>query len=460
VDYSFATQTPKGADKSTPSKEKKLSMPGNQIFSLLKFSSLTTRNLRNARFRTTIVVIAVAVVVGLLFSTFVLEIGVARSTEIGSTRLGADILLLPAPLTRVILIIQWRDPVFITPTNASAQLAYLRPRYINDNGTLEGRIANISGVAEVSPQVYVGSLNVSGSKEPVALVGFDPNTDFTILPWLKAGGTGQTRLQPDGAIAGAATGLSTGQVINWEGLQLKVGAVLEPTSSSMDQTVFFPIQTAYGLAGKTNARAGSSVSSTQGSNGSPIVGFKRGEISALLVKLQPNAPEEQVGHQISNVLSDYVVIYGAIATKKLSIETTGISTYEFFISGLMGFSVLILIASLMSMIVNERKREFGLLRSFGATKLLVSRLVLSEAGIISILGSLLGLTVGGLVLVTSELYLSQAFGISFVQPTIFELVEFAIVSLVLGVAIGSGAATYPAYVASRMDPYQAITRGE
>jgi putative ABC transport system permease protein len=190
------------------------------------------------------------------------------------------------------------------------------------------------------------------------------------------------------------------------------------------------------------------------------VRFKPGQISALLVKLQPNTSEQQVGHQISDSISDYVVIYGAIATKKLSIETTGIATYEFFISGLMGFSVLTLIASLMSMTVNERKREFGLLRSLGATKLLVSRLVLTEAGIVSVLGSLLGLIVGGLVLVTSELYLNQAFGVSFVQPTTSELIVFTMVSLVLGVTIGSGAATYPAYVASRVDPYEAITRGE
>ena len=435
----------------------------------LKISSLTTRNLRVSRFRTVIVIIAVAVVVALLFSTIVLELGVTRSTEIGSARLGADILLLPAPLTRVIIYIQWKDPVFITPTNASAQLTYLRPRYISDNGTLEGNIAAVPGVAGVSPQVYVGRLNVSGSNQPIALVGFDPGTDFTVLPWLKAGGTDQTNLQPDMAIAGAGTGLRNGEEINWGRLTLKVAAVLEPTSSTMDQTVFFPIQTAYKLAGGINATSASSASSAQKSaesassgvvSPSPSVGFKPGQISALLVKLQPNTSEQQVGHLISGSISDYVVIYGAIATKKLSIETTGIATYEFFISGLMGFSVLTLIASLMSMTVNERKREFGILRSLGATKLLVSRLVLMEAGIISVLGSLLGLMVGGLVLVTSELYLSQAFGVSFVQPTTTEFVVFTFVSLVLGVTIGSGAATYPAYVASRMDPYEAITRGE
>src|SRR5207247_4195175 len=90
------------------------------------------------------------------------------------------------------------------------------------------------------------------------------------------------------------------------------------------------------------------------------VGFKAGQISALLVKLQDGASEDEVGRLISGTISDYVVIYGAIATKQVSLETKGIATYEFFLSGLLGTSVLILVASLMSMSIDERKREVGL----------------------------------------------------------------------------------------------------
>ncbi len=418
-------------------------------------SALIGRNLRVARVRTIIIIVAVAVVVGLLFSTFVIELGVRRSTEIGSARLGADILLLPSPLPiNLIIYIQWKDPVFIAPTNTTAHLEYLQPKYIDDNGTLDAGIRGIPGVAEVSPQVYVGSLNHSG--HPVALVGFDPGTDFTILPWLKAAGQSQTSLEPGTAIVGSDTGFAAGENVTWGSLTLRTAAVLEPTSSTMDRTVFFPIQTAYGLL---QSSSGSVTSSGTGQN-STAVGFKFGQISALLVKLQSGTSEVQVGRQISSSLSDYVVIYGAIATKQLSLETKGIAAYEFLLAGLLGTSVLVLTASLMSMSVNERKREFGVLRSLGATKLSISRLVMGEAGVISLTGSLLGLAVGALVFVVSEFYLSQAYSISFVQPTVTDVVGFTLESMGLGMLIGIAAATYPAYRASRMDPYQAITRGE
>src|SRR5439155_18385930 len=127
--------------------------------SLLNSSALVARNLRAAKVRTAIVIIAVAVVVGLLFSTFVIELGVRRSTEIGSARLGADILLLPSPLPDLIIYIQWKDPVFITPTNSTAHLLYLRPSYIDYNTTLGRTISTIPGIIGVSPQVYADSIN-------------------------------------------------------------------------------------------------------------------------------------------------------------------------------------------------------------------------------------------------------------------------------------------------------------
>jgi len=142
------------------------------------------------------------------------------------------------------------------------------------------------------------------------------------------------------------------------------------------------------------------------------------------------------------------------------LETRGIATYEFFLSGLLGTSVLILVASLMSMSINERKREFGLLRSLGATKGSISKLVMGEVGIVSFLGSVLGLAVGGLVLAVSEFFLSQTYSISFIQPTTTDLIEFTLGSLGLGMLIGTLAASLPAYRASRMDPYEALTRGE
>jgi putative ABC transport system permease protein len=154
------------------------------------------------------------------------------------------------------------------------------------------------------------------------------------------------------------------------------------------------------------------------------------------------------------------MLEASVVARRVALETGGIATYELLIAGLMGAAVLILIASLLSMTINERKRELGLLRSIGATKRFVSRIVMTEVAVVSILGSVVGLSLGAAALFLSEQYLSTSYSVSFIQPDFLELIQFALTSLVLGVAIGVAAATYPAYVASGMDPYDAVRRGE
>jgi ABC-type antimicrobial peptide transport system permease subunit len=70
------------------------------------------------------------------------------------------------------------------------------------------------------------------------------------------------------------------------------------------------------------------------------------------------------------------------------------------------------------------------------------------------------LLVGGAVLLVSETLLAQSYNISFAPPMASELALFLVGSLALGMLIGTAAATYPAYAAARMDPYEAMTRGE
>lgn len=231
-------------------------------------------------------------------------------------------------------------------------------------------------------------------------------------------------------------------------MMLRVVGVLDPTNSTMDRSVFFPIQTAWRIANET-----------YGSPFSPLK-FRDGQISAMLVRLQADVQPQDIDAKVIQLMGDHTMLEASVVARRVALETGGIATYELLIAGLMGAAVLILIASLLSMTINERKRQLGLLRSIGATKRFISRIIVTEVAIVSIIGSVAGLGLGAAVLFLSESYLGAAYGVSFIQPDFIEFVQFAITSLVLGVVIGVGASTYPAYVASSMDPYDAVRRGE
>ncbi len=376
--------------------------------------------------------VAVAVVVSLVFSTTSLAIGVSRSTSLGAARFGADLMVLPPATPGAYTNLKIASPIFVVP-----------PSNQHLNGSAQSEIRRIIGVDAVSAQLYVTTLNASkGSTSPLRLVAFDPETDFTIQPWLSPGA--KTNLKRDTALTGSATGLKPGDQVSWGGITLKVVGVLDPTNSSADNTAFFPINIAYEVA----------------RNRSTQTQFTSGEVSGLMIKLAQGATLQDIDPRLRASLPPYTTVQPAELAHLTKVDTAGIATYELLVAGVMGGSVTILIALLFSMTVNERRRHLGLMRSFGATKGFVFRSVFMEAALVAFFGGVLGLAFGEVVLILAGNYVESAFGITLLPLSRLELNILGVISVLTGVGIGSAGAAYPVLLATRLDPYDAIRKGE
>ncbi len=113
------------------------------------------------------------------------------------------------------------------------------------------------------------------------------------------------------------------------------------------------------------------------------------------------------------------------------------------------------------MIVNERQREMGLLRSMGAKKSTVFfSLIIIEAVIISLLGGIIGVAAGLGVLSSLKESIMAAFKLPYIWPGNIFIVAAAVLTLVVSSVTGIIAALYPAFRGSRMEPYDAIRKGE
>jgi putative ABC transport system permease protein len=132
--------------------------------------------------------------------------------------------------------------------------------------------------------------------------------------------------------------------------------------------------------------------------------------------------------------------------------------FERVIEWMLLFSVVLAVvgvANTLQLSVNERRRELGLLRSVGATRRQVVRLVLVEAGALSVVGSILGIVIGvggayAAVQGLASLGLDQ-----FAVPTV------AVVGIaVAAVLLGSVGAFLPAMRASRAGIMEAIGEDE
>ena len=105
----------------------------------------------------------------------------------------------------------------------------------------------------------------------------------------------------------------------------------------------------------------------------------------------------------------------------------------------------------MAMRVAERTREIGIKRAIGASQFATVRELVVEAGVIGLIGGLLGLLLGAIVVM-----LANRAGASS-GTILFDLTAgTAIFALVFASVLGMLAGLIPAWSAARLDPVQAL----
>ena len=105
------------------------------------------------------------------------------------------------------------------------------------------------------------------------------------------------------------------------------------------------------------------------------------------------------------------------------------------------------IINTMLMSVIERFKEIGALKAVGWTNWNILSMILAESALIGVLGGLIGLAIGSAI----ALFISAVFGLN-VAISIGLLMQ----ALLFAVSISLVAGIYPAYVASKMDPVDAL----
>jgi len=286
-------------------------------------------------------------------------------------------------------------------------------------------IKNAANVAAVGP-IVLGAVKVNG--KAASLAGVDFHSTEILKPWWRISGT-----QPgaDGIIAGAEAarilGLTTGASIVLNDHPLTVTGVLAPTGSQDDQLLFTHLATAQSILDK------------------------QGEVSIVEVAaLCQNCPVDAMVEQISEVLPSAKVMAIQSVVKGRMETLTHIKKFSYGIS-----VVVVLIGGLVVLVtfmgsVKERTEEIGIFRAVGFRKSHVMRIIFIEAATISSLAGLIGygVGIGGIM---AGLKLSGKVG-----TTVQWNPLLVVGAIALAVTVGMIAGAYPAAMAARMDPNQAL----
>ncbi len=306
---------------------------------------------------------------------------------------------------------------------------------------VEGKIRSIPGVYSTEPMLFFKPLSyynplyfLSPNEEfkfiPLNIIAISDRDTF-VTPWIYH----SVPVDGVGIIVGWRVKYYPGQVIKAGKDVFTVAARLEETGNPfLDNNVFIKMEDAKKLM-----------------QGSIMMGNIENPISAVFVRVKNPADIEKVAKAIDELPEvDAVVISELSAVSRKEVENIfsilAISLAFLWIAGFLMISLIFIL------IINERSKEIGILQALGASKGYIFREIFTEGIVLGILGSCLGLLLGGIFLVFFQSYIENTLWTSFSWKSIAEFVKVVIVSVIPGVALPVFASALPAYRSIRREP--------
>jgi len=393
---------------------------------------LARQNIRRRVFRTIITIVAMVAIIGTLFASQVFVQGITGVVEVGTERLGADMIIVPLGSGR------------------SAQ-AYLLTGQANSfymNDSVLQQVRALPEVQEASPQIFLTTLQyapccVTGNLQ---VVGIDFPTDFTITPWLTT--PLRRPLTASEGIIGSQVFFVFGAIQPYFfGKTYTIVGQLERMELGLDNSFFISLDAAREIIRANNmGLLPRKLPITVGEN----------QISDVVVKLKPGTDLVLAANHVKNSIRGVDVVTTSDMTRTVQNELTGLIQSIYIAAGASWIITVVLVGAIFSMSVNERSREIGLLRALGSTRRFVLSLITLEGTMLTIIGGVLGIIAGWIIIYDFGSFTSYVMQLTFDWPSVPQIAILIVESIAIATAIGVLASAYPAYKSSRMEPYAAI----
>ena len=309
-------------------------------------------------------------------------------------------------------------------------------------------IAGLDGVGAVQPKVEIpwDPDPAIGFGAPDFLVGTIPGADAGFETFTLELATGRQLIAEDtgnvvvlGSTIARKYGVVAGGTVDIRGDSFEVLGTLQPTLSSPDTNGFIPLSTAQALyLGDLPPLVAESLQADELAN--QIVVFPEVGADPTTVAAEIEAAVENsatmTGAEFSETVGATTVIFNAIII--------GVAAISLIVGGLS-------VINTMAMSVAERTREIGIRRAIGGSRRRIVRELVAEAGVIGLLGGLIGLGLGAAVVVlVNEAGRSSG-------TVLFDLTaQTAAFAVGFSTILGMVAGIIPAWTAARLDPVSAL----
>lgn len=310
------------------------------------------------------------------------------------------------------------------------------------------RIKETPGVEVIAPalqrRTYLGPDVEAGQALPpaVTVLGIDPVAEPQLHDLhLVAGSMLREPTEPSALISeqlASEDGLAVGAPISMQGtgdrVSFRVIGILAgegPLNGAFGRIVVVPLQTAQAVFGdEAVTRVDIGVAA-----GSDVGAVSDALVSRLVTQPYVLSTPQDIAASLRSSTADFQATTALIAAIAL-------------------FAGAFLVFNTLSMTVVEQVRDVGLLRAAGATRRQVTRFMLSQALVLGVLGSLLGLGLGALLAAGMVAYVRTVGSVTLQRPAIPP--DALLIALLVGIGVTLAAAFEPARRAGRIQPVEAL----
>lgn len=399
----------------------------------ISWKNLPLRNLKGYPGRTAALILFAALMTVAVFGGTLLIQGVRQGIQTTQSRLGADIMVIPESAKN--------------DFDAQTVLTHAEPSYFYMDASVCDQVVAVDGVEKVSPQLFLASAKAGCCSARLQIIAFDPETDFTIQPWIKDTNSSLHLGTMDVILGSNVTAYDDFRLYD---CRLNMAAQFAPTGSTLDNAVYANFDTIRQLM---------QASLDKGMNRYADMD-PDGVISSVMVKVGTGRDVSQVADDIRESVAGVTVIPSSRMISGIEESLSRISQTVTVMIGAIWLICLLMILLIFSLMITERQREFASLQAVGACKQMISGVVAKEAIFVTLAGGAVGIALSCLILLPFAGFISQSLNVGFLVPSIGRILILA--TIALGVLLVSGllAALLGMRKIGRMDASLILKEGE
>jgi putative ABC transport system permease protein len=391
---------------------------------------LAVSNLKKKPFRTAaliaVIALSSAVLLGSLIFTSSLKSGISGI----QSRLGADLMIVPEG----------------SEQKMESVLLYGTPNYFYMDKSVEDIVRGVSGVQAASSQVYLASVSESCCDFPVQIIGFDPESDFIVKNWAK----NHFNNKASGEVLFAGCNVDVQKkTVKFFGQSHKILAKLAKSGSGMDNVIYTDIPTLKKIFHDATEKGFGFIAGDD-------IGEKA---SVIFVKLEDGAKADSTSLKIQRAVSqvpgapEIQIIQGEKMVSNLMGKLSAILVFLYAICILVLVIAFMTLSVVFSLSLNERLKEFAILRVLGASHSTLRGIVFTEAQVLGSAGAAIGIFFSLLIIIPFNVLISEKIALPFAMSSAVQIVIFSAIVFVISLTACVLSSVFSAVRISKFEPY-------